>query len=71
VFCEERIHLVAEYAAALSAYYSAVRELEVGMITGSADIYRNLRQATEEARAVCEVARQKLANHEAGHKCVL
>ena len=35
------------------------------MITGSADLYVKLRQATEETRAICEAARKKLDEHEA------
>jgi len=55
VLCEE-IQLVADYASAVTEYYAAVRELEAGLITGSADIYTKLRQATEGARALCEAA---------------
>jgi hypothetical protein len=69
VFCEEKIQLVANYAAAVAAYYAAVGNLEAGMITGSAEVYRNLRQATEEARAICEAARKELDEHESRHRC--
>jgi hypothetical protein len=59
----------ANYAAAVAAYYSGVRKLEAGMITGSADLYVKLSQATEETRAICEAARKKLDEHEAKHQC--
>jgi hypothetical protein len=60
MFCERRIELVAGYAAAVAAYYSSVRELEAGLITGSEEIYAKNLKATEEARAVCEAARERL-----------
>jgi hypothetical protein len=69
VFCEEKITLVADYATAVAAYSVAAQALEGGMITGSAEIYAKLRKATEEARALCEAARQELDQHEGTHKC--
>ena len=60
VFCEEKTRLVANYAAAVAAYYSAVCELEAEMITGSAKIYAALRQSAENARSRCETALTEL-----------
>jgi hypothetical protein len=37
--CPQKVQLVAEYGAAVAAYYAAVDELEQGMITGSAEIF--------------------------------
>ena len=61
--------LVANYAAAVAAYYSAACYLEIGMITGSAKIYVALRQKTENARAACEAALKELDAHETKHRC--
>jgi hypothetical protein len=69
LFCEERIQLVANYAAAVAEYYATVRELEFGMITASEDIYSDLRHATESARSRCENARKELDEHEFRHQC--
>ena len=68
-FCQEKITLVADYAAAVAAYNSAVREFEQGMITRSSGIYAKRRKATEEARALCEAVRKALNEHEAKHGC--
>ena len=69
VFCEEKTRLVANYAAAVAAYYSAVCELEAGMITGSAKIYTAMRQSAESARTLCETALMELNAHETKHRC--
>jgi hypothetical protein len=69
VFCEEKTRLVANYAAAVAPYYRAVCNLETGMITGSATIYGQLRQSTENARSICEAAFKELDAHETNHKC--
>jgi hypothetical protein len=69
LFCEEKINLVADYGAAAAAYYSAIQELEQGMITGSTAMYLERRKATEEARALCEKARNELDDHGAKHGC--
>jgi hypothetical protein len=69
VFCEEKTRLVANYAAAVAAYYSAVCDLETGMITGSAKIYTALRQSTENARSICDAALKELDAHETKHRC--
>ena len=69
MFCEEKTRLVANYAAAVTAYYSAVCDLETGMITGSKDVYARLRQSTENARSICEAALQELDAHEIKHQC--
>lgn len=61
--------IVANYAAAVAAYYSAVYDLETGMITGSERIYASLRESTEEARSLCEAALKELNAHEAKHRC--
>src|SRR5215467_2189723 len=63
-FCSEKVTLVADYGAVMAAYYSAVRELENGMITGSAEVYGKQRKATERARELCEAARKALDDHE-------
>jgi hypothetical protein len=60
---------VASYAAAVAAYYSAVCDLETGMIKGSADVYARLRQSTENARSICEAALKELDAHETKHQC--
>ena len=69
MFCEQKTRLVANYAAAVAAYYSAVCDLETGMITGSAKIYGALRQSAEDTRAICEDALKELAAHETKHRC--
>ena len=66
---KRKIGLVANYCAAVSAYHSAIRELEQGMITGSSEIYIERRKVTEEARVLCEKARKELDDHEAKHGC--
>lgn len=64
MFCEEKTRLGANYAAAVAAYYSAVCELEAGMITGSTDVYARLRRSTENAKSICEAALKELDAHE-------
>lgn len=58
-----------QLATAIAAYHVAVAELEFGMIAAPAEVYATLRQKTEAARAVCEVARKRLDDHEVNHKC--
>jgi hypothetical protein len=67
--CSQKVTLVADYGTTIAAYYAAVQELEQGMITGSAEVYAKQRQATEEARTLCEAARRALDEHEAEHGC--
>ena len=68
-FCATKVQLVAEYSAAVAAYYSAIGELEQGMVTGSREVYAFQRRASDEARALCEAARQQLDEHIAEHQC--
>lgn len=67
--CLEKVNLVADYGAAVTAYYNAVSKLEEGMITGSPQMYRDRFKSTESARAMCEAARKALAEHDAEHGC--
>jgi hypothetical protein len=69
MYCEDQLRLVADYSAAVAAYYASVSRLEQGMISGSKDIYTRLRRATEEARLVCEAARNELDEHAKTHGC--
>ena len=54
MFSEQQIQIVADYVAAVTAYYAAIRELEARLITGSTEVYAKNLQATEQARAICE-----------------
>lgn len=67
--CEEQLRLVTDYGAAVAAYYAAITRLEQGMISGSREIYAQLRWATEEARMQCETARKALDDHGKEHGC--
>jgi hypothetical protein len=68
MFRNDKVRLVANYASAVAAYYAAVAELEVAMISGSGQIYTKLRGASEVARAVCEKALKKLDEHDANEE---
>lgn len=67
--CAKKVRLVAEYGAAVAAYYAAAGELESAMIIGSTKAFHDRYQATEEARAACDAARIVLEKHVASHKC--
>ena len=69
VSCEDKIQLVANYGAAVAGYYSAVSELEEGMISQSKEIYAARRRSVEEARMICEAARKELDDHVSAHGC--
>ena len=66
--CEEKLQLVVDYCAAVAAYQRAVSELERQMI-GPSDRYFDNRRCSEEARTVCEGAREELDRHVDGHGC--
>ena len=65
----EKTRLVADYGAAVAAYYAAVGEFEQGLIIGSHQVYENQYRATEAARLECEGKRKVLEEHVAGHGC--
>jgi hypothetical protein len=67
--CEEKIQLVANYGVAVARYYYAVSELERGMVTGSRELFDELRRSTEEARTMCETARKELDDHVLADGC--
>jgi translation elongation factor EF-Ts len=67
--CEDKIRFVATYSAAVEAYYFSVADLELQMICNSKEIYDEKRRATEKARMMCEIARQKLEHHLSMHGC--
>ncbi len=69
VSCEEKIQLVANYAATVANYYAAVAELERGMVTGSRDTYARQQLLAGEARIASEAARQELDDHLLAHGC--
>jgi hypothetical protein len=68
-FCEEKVRLVAEYAAAVTALLTAVSELERSMIAKSAKVYQDRYDETESARHLVETARKELKDHVSGHNC--
>ena len=69
MICEDQIFLVANYGAAVAAYYASVVQLEQGVISGSVKIYAERRRATEDARLICEAARRELDDHVLAHGC--
>jgi hypothetical protein len=69
VFCEEKIVLVANYAAAMTAYVAAVTQLEKGMIRASREVYAERRRLVEVARIVCDAALKELDDHVSGDCC--
>ena len=69
VFCEEKIVLVANYAAAMTAYLAAVTQLEKRMIRDSKEVYAERRRLVEVARIVCEAALKELDDHVATDRC--
>jgi hypothetical protein len=69
VFCEEKILLMTNYAAAVGEYCAAVSKLEEGMIRGSREAYAELRRSVEIARIICEAALKELDDHVAADSC--
>ena len=68
-FCEEKIVLVANYAAAMTAYLDAVTQLEKSLIRDSKEVYAERRRLVEVARIVCEVALKELDDHVSADQC--
>lgn len=68
MFCEDQILLMANYSAAVAAYYSTVVQLEQ-QIRGSGEIYQQQRRLSEKARMMCEAARKELDQHVTAHGC--
>jgi hypothetical protein len=67
--CTEKVRLVANYGATVAAYYSSVSKLEQSLITGVPQTYNDRRRDTEEARCLCDAARQALDDHVSAHEC--
>jgi len=67
--CEEKKRLLMEYDAATQTYFRAMSDLRGNMGTSPKDIYDQLFQATEVARAKSETARAALLEHMQRHKC--
>jgi len=68
-FCEEKIRLVADYCAAVSAYSLSIAELEQGLITRSRETYAERYKRSETARHLAETARKELEDHVSDHGC--
>jgi len=67
--CEEKIRLVAEYSAAVSAYFSSVSELEHEMISRSREIYSERYLRSETMRHLVDTTRRELEDHVSEHGC--
>jgi hypothetical protein len=67
--CDKKIQLVIEYAATMARYYHAVAELERGMVSGSKELFIERHRLAEQARIMCEDARQELDGHVKADGC--
>ena len=67
--CKEKGRLLLEYDAATQAYFRAMSDLRAHMGTSPKDLYNQLFQATETARARSELARATLLHHIRDHNC--
>ena len=68
-FCAEKRRLLIEYDAATQAYFRAMIDLRAKMATSPKELYDQLFQATEAARARSELARTALLQHIRNHNC--
>lgn len=64
--CPERSELLAAYAEALSAYASAITQLET---CSDGPKRERLYTVSEIAKLACERARTAIAQHQAAHRC--